>query len=279
MTAFLIVAAMLVAVVVLVLLRPLLRRPRGTDAGSVQASNARVYSEQLADIDADFAGGTLSRERWSAARVELERRALEEESAAPPKAPPSRAPGAAIAIAVALPVAAFALYAALGTPAALLPAPPREAAAGPQVTPEQINAMVAQLAAKMQANPQDTAGWIMLGRSYAVLGRYPEAARAYGKAADQRPNDAALLADYADALAMANNRTLAGQPEQILRRALKADPDNLKVLVLIGTAAFERKDYREAVKHWEKAVSKMPEDSDVRQSLQRGIDEAKKRQK
>src|SRR5260221_10059584 len=92
---------------------------------------------------------------------------------------------------------------------------------------------------------------MMLGRSYAVLGRFGEATEAYAKAAARMPRDAQLLADYADALAMAQGRTLQGEPERILLRALAIDPNNVKALLLAGTAAFSRNDGAAAVRHWE----------------------------
>jgi len=281
MTGFIIAAAVLVAAVLAALLRPLLRplprRGAPQASATVQGTNAQVYAEQLAELNADLKSGTLTQEQWTEARTELARRALEEQSAAAPAAQPTRAPRAAFAVAIALPVAAAVLYAWLGTPAALSPAPPPEAAR--QITPDQINAMVERLAARLKDNPQDAQGWMMLGRSYAVLGRYDDAAKAYGKAADLQPSDARVLADYADSLAMANGKTLVGQPEQVVKRALKADPDNLKALLLAGTAAFERKSYAEAIRHWEKAVGLMPQDSEIKQSIQSGIEEARKRLK
>ena len=51
----------------------------------------------------------------------------------------------------------------------------------------------------MRANPADPRGWALLGRSYAALGRYEDAARAFAQAAERAPDDAAILADYADA--------------------------------------------------------------------------------
>ena len=66
---------------------------------------------------------------------------------------------------------------------------------------EQIAAMVDKLAERMQQNPGDAEGWTMLARSYTVLGRFADALPAYAHASELRPNNANLLADYADAVA------------------------------------------------------------------------------
>ncbi len=116
---------------------------------------------------------------------------------------------------------------------------------------DQIGSMIDNLAARLKENPGDAAGWAMLARSYGVLGRSDDAVDAYAKAVDLTKNDAALLVDYADALAVKNNRVLAGEPMKLIRRALEIDPRNVKALAMAGTDANDRKDYLVAVKFWE----------------------------
>src|SRR5207244_8921082 len=65
----------------------------------------------------------------------------------------------------------------------------------------------------------DVEGWKLLGHSYNVLGRFQEAAQAYAKAAARAPRDAQLLADFADALGMAQGQRLAGDPEKLIARS------------------------------------------------------------
>ena len=118
-------------------------------------------------------------------------------------------------------------YAWTGSPslAGLGAPPPVPAAAaghgggdGPQgVSMEQIAEMATRLATRLKDQPQDPQGWAMLGRTYAVLGRNDEAVKAYESAIQQHGDDAVLIADYADALAVKNNRTLAGEPTKPFR--------------------------------------------------------------
>jgi cytochrome c-type biogenesis protein CcmH len=90
-----------------------------------------------------------------------------------------------------------------------------------------------------------------------------------------KPDDANLLTDYADALAVVNGRNLEGEPSQLIARALKMDPNNLKALSLAGTAAYLRKDFAGALRHWDKLAQLAP-DSDFVRQIQRGIDEARR---
>jgi cytochrome c-type biogenesis protein CcmH len=142
---------------------------------------------------------------------------------------------------------------------------------------QQFAAMVEKLAERLKAQPNDAEGWGMLGRSYNVLGRPDDALVAYAKSYQLNPKDASLLADYADALAVKNNRSLAGEPLKLIRQALALEPNNVKALSLAGTEAFERKDYAGAVALWEKAVAAAPSDAnELIQQVRAGMDEARR---
>ncbi|MDE2417201.1 MAG: hypothetical protein KGN32_05280 [Burkholderiales bacterium] len=140
---------------------------------------------------------------------------------------------------------------------------------------DQIAAMTEKLAARLNDQPNDAEGWAMLARSYSVLGKHPEALKAYEKAIGLRKDDATLLADYADSLAVKNNRNLNGAPMKQVERALKLDPRNLKALSLAGTHAFDRKDYAGAVKYWAQVVQFGASDNALVQQVQPGLAEAR----
>ncbi len=156
---------------------------------------------------------------------------------------------------------------------------PGAAQAAPDAaTPQaQIAAMVGRLEERLKQQPDDAQGWSMLGRSYNVLGRYAEADAAFRKVIALRPTDAQAWADRADALAMANGRHLAGEPEQLIARALELDPKNVKALALGGTIAFDRGDYAIAARQWEAAIADAPPGSELARGLQGGIAEARAR--
>jgi cytochrome c-type biogenesis protein CcmH len=162
-----------------------------------------------------------------------------------------------------------AVYLVAGDPAALLPERQMPDAA-------QVEAMVGRLAQKMREHPEDVEGWKLLGRSYTVMGRFPDAVAAYAKAAERSPRDAQLLADLADALAMARGQTMQGEPEKLVGRALEIDPKNLKALALLGTAAYERKDYARAAEIWGRMLPLVPEDSEDARAISENVAEAKK---
>lgn len=274
MTAFWIVAGLLMAGALLFVVPPLLRKPRNA-AGDGAQGNVGLYRDQLADLDRDLQSGTLAADQYEQARQDLERRLAEElEHAAVPVASRGHA-GVAGAVIAGIPVLAIALYVVLGTPQALDPVAVKASGAGHAVTAEQIEGMVEKLAKRLQAEPGDATGWGMLGRSYAALNRFPEASAAFAQAVKLLPGDAQLLADYADTLAMAQGRKLAGEPRRIIARALAADPNHFKALALAGSAAFEAQEYAEAVRYWERLAQVLPADSQMVQSISASIAEAR----
>jgi cytochrome c-type biogenesis protein CcmH len=127
----------------------------------------------------------------------------------------------------------------------------------------------------MAANPDDPTGWLMLGRAYKALERFPDAAKALAEAEKRSPQDPDVLVEYAEALALAGNQNLEGEPRRLLERALKLSPDNAKALTLMGTAAFARQDYRAAIGYWERLQKQVPPDSELGQALARGIEQAR----
>lgn len=280
MSAFPIIAGLLLACAMAFILVPLTRVRRTSSGVTRDGVNVSVYRDQLRELAADLAVGAITQERYDEAVSEIERRLLEDTSTA--LAATERHAGAgraALAFGMAVPFFAATLYFLVGTPQALLPqmqaAAPRAAAHGPDE--QQVEAMIERLAARLEAEPGNAQGWAMLARSYAVLGRFGEASEAYGKLIALVPDDAQLLADYADVLAMAQGRRLEGEPEKLVAKALSVDPNNVKALALGGSAAFARRDYKGALAHWERLVRVAPPGSELAESTRASIQEAKAR--
>ena len=173
-------------------------------------------------------------------------------------------------------------YAWLGNPQALelaqrsAAAPADAASAPPAITTAQIEGMVQLLETRVTERPDDADGWAMLGRARALIDRHTQAAPAFKRAMELRPDDANLIADYADALAMASGRSLEGEPARLVERALELDPDNLKALSLAGTVAFNGSNYPRAIALWERMAA-LAGPGEGAQQIQAGIDEARRR--
>lgn len=276
MTVFLIAAALMLATALVFILPTLMRKP-SADTVHVQrdALNLEVLRDQLRELDADRESGVIDQAGYETSRKELERRVTEDvRPGFQATVSTSGKPWSGIALAVIVPLLAVALYLLVGNRQGLDPS--QVAAVNPQenVTPEQINGMVDKLARRLKDAPDDVEGWTMMARSYSALGRFTEASDAYAHLVKLVPPNADLLADYADTLAMAHNKTLQGEPEKLINRALELDPKNIKALALAGGALFERHDYSGAVTLWKKIMPLVPADSDMARSVASSITEA-----
>jgi cytochrome c-type biogenesis protein CcmH len=286
MILFWITCAVFVAIALAFVIPPLLPGGRREKHSDVKAANVEVYRDQLSELDADLQNGIVSKEQYQQDRDEIERRLLDD-VAALGKTPEKKSPPASTsrtqvyAIALLIPFAATAVYLRVGNPGAL------NAATASAVTPisgarpnapmsqQDIANNVAKLAKRMEENPGDANGWAMLGRSYLTMQKYNEAAGAYAKATALKQDDADLWADYAFAAGMANNKSLLGPPTDHINKALAIDPDNPKALELAGSAAYEAKNYQDAIGYWQRLLDKTPKQSELAQALIERIEQAK----
>ena len=176
MMSFALFAGLLVAVAGVFLLPPLwFGRPPVPAGADRRATNLAIFRDQLAELERELRDGNLIAADYEQARRELQHRLLAEVDPGVPTVPAShpRSRPAAIALIFALPLLALIGYKQLGNPAAL---DPQRTAPRPAVSAAQIEGMVAKLADRLQANPEDLQGWLMLARSYKALGRPEDAA-------------------------------------------------------------------------------------------------------
>lgn len=245
-------------------------------------ANIAIYRDQLSELESDLENGVVSKEQYAQDREEIERRLLEDTAGASASPTSKSAPATpanrstAYAIAFGLPIAALILYFQIGNPRSITdPTGGVTPAASGERTQAQIEANVAALAKRLQTNPSDAQGWAMLARSYNSMERWGEAAGAYAKATELKPDDADILAEYAFVSAMASGQRLDGRPTEIINQALKIDPENPKVLQLAGSAAFQAKDYKKAIEYWERVLKRVDPNSEVGQAMTERINEAK----
>ena len=280
---WIIVSAMTVLVLGL-LLWPLLKRTVAAATGE-EEKTLSIFRQQFAELGQDRANGVLTDELYQQARRELERRLLEETGTTETTPKMARrqvsSRPVALALAIIVPTASGLLYWQLGNPLAMTEPPAASLSAqggseGASPFSDGLGPLIERLKQKMQQNPNDGTGWALLARSYMGMGRHAEAALAYERATTLIPDDAQLLADYADAMGVLHGRKLEGRPEVLIQQALKIDPRNVKALMLAGTVAFNRKDFARAAKDWELARANLPADVDpeMTQQLVAAIEEA-----
>ena len=254
MTVFLLSAAALLVVALALVLPPLLGRA-GAAEDQRDRLNLAVHRDRVAELEQQESDGELGRDQAQEARLEIERDLLRDSEVRSGARALRQAPRwSAVLVALAIPASAVWLYVELGTPAALqgtLAAP--QSAAGVRGVPGEhsMTDLIAGLIRKLQEDPNNLQGWVMLGRSYNALERFAEAREAFGAAARLAPRDVEVLTGLAEATALANDGDLTGKPEEILHQALAIDPRAPTALWLSGLAASQRQQYAEAIGYWE----------------------------
>ncbi len=266
--------AALTVVVLAVVLFPLFRRrePAPTRA----ARDASVYRAQLAEIDEDMAQGLLTPEEAENARTEVERRILALATVDEPAYPgfgvwARRA--LIVVIVLLLPAGTVAVYAKLGAPGYPdRPLAQRTDELRQMAETKRFEEMVEGLAAKMEKNPDDVKGWAMLGRSYMVLGRRSESAKAYARAYDLSPEDPAIASAYGEALVHAGDGLVPDLARSLFEQTLERNPDNVTAQFYLGLAyAQTNNELPRALEIWTKLEKNSPPDAPWLATLKRHI--------
>ncbi|MDF9390942.1 MULTISPECIES: c-type cytochrome biogenesis protein CcmI [Methylococcus] len=184
---------------------------------------------------------------------------------APPRQAPETGKTAVIVVLTALPLAILALYGGLGRMD--LAARPAVVAAEPAMAAGDLQARIEQLSKRLQQQPNDLDGWLLLGRSLLAVQQMDKAVQAYEFAMKLAPDNPDVQALYAQALGEANQGSLAGKPTEIIEGVLQHNPDHMHSLWLAGLAAVEREDKPKALEYWKKLRSLLPADGEQTRQL------------
>lgn len=287
MTSFWVISGIFI-VTALLFIVPTLLRSRNAEQENLEhdAVNITVYRDQLTELGNDLENDILTQEQYNKSKQELQQRMLQDvpegEKMAVKKNKNIYNIATSVVIVLILPLAAVFLYLVIGDTRGLLPQAQLVNATqmnrgngGATAGHDNFSSVLENLIARLDKNPDDIEGWIMLGRTYAIMERYADASNTYAKLAELVPNNPQILSDYADVLAMKNQGNLAGKPTELIYQALSIDPQYPKALALAGTAEFEQEKFEQAAAHWEKLLGLVPADSQLAKSVQEGIDEAK----
>jgi cytochrome c-type biogenesis protein CcmH len=279
MIAFWLAITVLTALVMALVVFPLLRR--GVSGTPDRAAyDLTVYQDQLAEIDRDIERGLVPADHAEAARIEIKRRMLSAGATAPgqgqepgpqPGRRSRRSPVLATVLAVMVPLVALGLYWDLGHPDG---GGQPMVVSGPQGQSLTMEEAVAQLQRRLDADPANLEGWLLLGRSYLSLGRPAEAVVAYRTAAalsGQRPD---IIADYGEALVAADQGRVLPMASSLFNRALAADPSDTKARYYIALGKAQQGDLEGALQDWTDVLALSPADAPWVPAVREQVDRA-----
>ena len=283
---FWIVAGLMSVIVAAALIVPLLRaKVHTTDANDY---DVEVYKDQIAELGREHSAGRLTDDQVAAARAEIARRLLaadnrrkiSRERTSSDERNRSRLAVqiTALVIAVAVPGAALTIYARLGTPG--LPGAPFADRAQSQPNTENaadvsdLNALAVRLANRLQTEPDDFEGWILLARTYLTLQRHAEAAQGYKQALGLDPNDVGLYSAYGAALTLAAGDTVTPVAQSAFEEALRRDASDVRARYYTGLASYQRGDRADALDRWAALIADSPADASWLPIVRSGAEEA-----
>ena len=269
MITFYIAALVLVLLVLAALFRPFFWKTTVHHA-SRQHLNAAIYKEELAKLEKEHTEGLIDGVTYEISHAEMRQRLFQDTSEDDGVAVLGSPQKTIIALSIFIPALAVAMYFWLGSAQQIADGGIKQ-----KVAQQDVEKMVAGLAAKMEQDPSNLKGWAMLARSYKVMDRPKDAEKAYDRAGAYLDSDAQLLADYADVAASNANGNFEGKPQAIINRALKADPNNMMALWLAGTADYTRGNYKGAIQVWGRLAKLLPADSEDIKMIQGSIMEAR----
>ncbi len=253
--AFIVLAAAMLVAALVVVLRPLLATPKDPRAAQRRA------------LDQAFAAGVLDAAEHAAKRAALD------EAPVATSTLPERPWLLAGTIGLALAGGTLGVYLTQGTPAALDPAALTTSAESPD-----LDSLLEGLRARLAETPDDPAGWALLARGYRSVGRVAEAASAYGRAIALAPSDANLMVEGAETLALSRpDRSLAGEPKNLLTRALAIAPEHQRGLWLLGIAHAQAGEFEPAITTWTQLSGLLEPGSEVATAVAEQIRQARQR--
>ena len=248
---FVVIAFGIALCVAAVLLWFLLRERKPMTQASQANANAKVYRDQISDLDREHDSGHISDEEWQQSRDELSMRLLEDTAEADDPVAKAEKPAVwtAVVLAVAMPVSAMGLYMWVGQPEALNPM----ALKSPdQVDQKDLAKMAQTLADKLQSQPENLQGWVMLGRTYRTMENFDASLRAYDAALKLSADDDLQL-ERIEVIAMQRQGNFDGEPWRVIREILQKDPQHFGALLTAGSASYAEGKYADALKYWEQA--------------------------
>ncbi len=146
---------------------------------------------------------------------------------------------------------------------------------GVELTDKEMEDLTLALRTRLHYEPEDSTGWLLLGRIGLANRDMETAIGAMKKAYALEPQDGDIKLGYAQALMLSNDEMDQQSARTLLNKMLKADYVDLRVYSLLAFDAFERQDFPTAITHWQ-SMQEMIGPNDARyEMLSRSIASAK----
>jgi len=269
MIDFWIAASVLLLAALAFLLLPILRGRKAQAEEDRTALNVALYQERLAELAAQRAAGTLTEEQLEAGRADAARELLDDTEGSDDTRSTRLGRAVPLLAALLVPLLGYGLYLHWGASDKV------ELARQFGEQPRSLEEMTVRLERAVEAQPDSAEGWYFLGRTYMNQERPADAAKAFARVIELAGRQPELLGQWAQAQYFAGNRQWTKELQALTDEALRADPQEVTSLGLLGIAAYEESRFQDAIGFWERLVATLPEEDPSRDAIKGGIARAR----
>ena len=269
MIDFWLAAGLLLLIALSFLLIPVLRGRRAQREEDRTALNVALYQERVAELQVQREEGALTAEQLETGRAEAARELLADTEGVAPARVSSLGKAIPLLAAIMVPVLGLGLYLHFGSSDKV------ELTREFSQPPKSLEEMVARLERAAAAQPESAEGLYFLGRAYMAQNRPAEAAKVFERAANLAGRQPELLGQWAQAQYFADDKKWSDKVQALTDEALKANPNEVTSLGLLGIAAFEDQRYQEAIGYWQRLMNELPVGDQSRTALEGGIEKAR----
>ncbi|MCE8522731.1 c-type cytochrome biogenesis protein CcmI [Ruegeria pomeroyi] len=290
--------SLLLLLAAFILAWPFLQRYRAHGARGAQ--DIAFYREQLREVENELTRGLVSKEEGEETKRDIERRALiAVKSAGGNPMSESRDKVRVLGLTIIsgwTVIGSVALYFAVGSPELAGTGSSERVAGRTSSIPAQslqgaidlsppgrvgqsraeladVNTMIAQLAARLESNPDDIDGWKMLGWSQLNTQNFPGAVEAYRRVVELAPQDDEVLSLLGESIVRAAGGRVTVEAQGVFARALAINADNPRAVFFAGMALEQAGQSQAALERWLALYDTAPPDADYLNGLAERIRE------
>jgi len=144
----------------------------------------------------------------------------------------------------------------------------------PALTTEEMARLGLGLRTRLQDDPDNIEGWMMLGRIGMALNNATTATDAFEHAWKLAPDNIDAKLDYAEVLIRSSDQNDNQLGDKLLREVVAASHTNIRALSLLAFSSFEQQRFGDAVAAWQMMLQVLPQNDKRRAVIERSIAQA-----